>query len=60
MTGEMSFKCLGFLTVYLEPKQKSRVQCFSKNSDQILAVTVFAEKLHHKCLTGIQLRPCFL
>ena len=66
MTGEMSFKCLGFLTVYLEPKQwysifrtQTMVQCFSKNSNQILAVTIFAEKLYHKMFDWDSITPLF-
>ena len=48
MTGEMSFKCLVFLTVlpgsYLEPNQKSMVECFCKTSNQVLAINYFRKK----------------
>ena len=47
MTGEISFKWL-FLDScqgpYLEPNQKSMVELFLKNSQQLLAVNVFRKK----------------
>ena len=45
MTGCMTFKCLVFFDSiamsHLGPNQKSMVECFSKNSNQILAVNYF-------------------
>ena len=34
---------------YLEPSEKSMVECFYKNSQQL---TIFVKKNDHKCLIG--------
>ena len=46
--------------VYLEHSRTSMIECFVEIINRFISLTIFAQKLHHRCSSGFYIRLCYL